>query len=292
MIAPTHIVFSVLLGTTLGAPAWWLKWLAIGSLLPDLDQPQSIVGKMVYPISSRINKLFGHRGMMHSMLVWLPLTIIGLKYFKPLGILSIGAITHGLIDCLTITGVQLFAPFSEKIFVLANKRFRFRSSSRQEMMFLAVLCLLLWGAALLHARGGMRKLLVDVSGSYELVREAYERRGMEECNFIGKIRLPDGMIIENEWLIVGTEDPNGLALYDRKEKRILHVPHDGKPLRAKLIATGKHWQSVKLARTGEIASGDVFFKIQGRWARAWDGMTVLGHVVYQTGESVEIRPTT
>ena len=292
MIAPTHIVFSVLLGTTLGAPTWWLKWLAIGSLLPDLDQPQSIVGKMVYPISSRINKLFGHRGLMHSMLVWIPLTIIGLNYFKPLGILSIGAMTHSIIDCMTITGVQLCTPFSEKIFVLANKRYRFRSSSRQEMMFLGVLCLLLWGAALLHARGGIRKLLVDVSGSYDLVREAYERRGMEECHFIGKVRLLDGMIIEHEWLIVGTEEPNGLALFDKKEKKILHIPHDGKPLRAKLIGTGKHWQSVKLSTPGEIESGDVFFKIKGRWARATDGSTVLGHVLYQTGESVAIKPTT
>lgn len=80
------------------------------------------------------------------------------------------------------------------------------------------------GAALLHARGGIRKLLVDVGGSYDLVREAYERRGMEECHFVGKVRLLDGMIIEHEWLIVGTEEPNGLALFDKKEKKILHIP--------------------------------------------------------------------
>ena len=292
MIAPTHIVFSVLLGTTLGAPTSWLKWLAIGALMPDIDQPQSIIGKRLHPISTRINKRWGHRGIMHSILVWIPLAIIGLKYWKPMGIISIGAVTHLLIDCMTVTGVQLLTPFSEKIFVLANKQYRIRSSSRQEMMLLGVLCLVLWGSSIIHARGGIRKTLVDVSGSYELVREAYERHGMQECTLIGKIRLPDGVIIEDEWLIIGTEEQNGLALFDRKEQKIIRVPRDGKPLRAKLKPTGRYWQSVKLSKPGEIVSGDVFFKIKGRWARAWTGMTVIGHVLYGAGESVEIRPTT
>ena len=39
----------------------------IGTLLPDIDEPQSIIGKKTMGISNFIKFIFGHRGFTHSL---------------------------------------------------------------------------------------------------------------------------------------------------------------------------------------------------------------------------------
>src|SRR3954470_24677763 len=75
MMAGSHIA--------LGAAAWFaaaprlglpalepvaLGLAVLGSLLPDIDHPKSWVGKRVWPVSLVCAKLFGHRGMTHSLI--------------------------------------------------------------------------------------------------------------------------------------------------------------------------------------------------------------------------------
>ena len=73
MRAATHLAFAGLTGVVAsgfgaepgvaGAAA-----LAAGSLLPDLDTQHSGFGRMVKPLSGRLERRFGHRTITHSLL--------------------------------------------------------------------------------------------------------------------------------------------------------------------------------------------------------------------------------
>lgn len=57
---------TVLVATTAGI---------VGSLIPDIDEPNSIVGKKVKPLSRPVKAIFGHRGIVHT-----PIFLLGLTY--------------------------------------------------------------------------------------------------------------------------------------------------------------------------------------------------------------------
>ena len=74
MIAGTHVAFATTL--YLGGAALFeyrpdlIGWaLAAGaSLLPDIDLPTARVGRVLFFISTRLEKTFGHRTLTHSFL--------------------------------------------------------------------------------------------------------------------------------------------------------------------------------------------------------------------------------
>lgn len=98
----------------------------LGSLLPDIDNPKSMLGNKVELLSRTVNKMFGHRGFIHS-----PLLLVGIYfglgwileknewgfYGWPLlyGLL-IGYAGHLFLDFMTRGGIPLFYPFSRKHF--------------------------------------------------------------------------------------------------------------------------------------------------------------------------------
>lgn len=88
----------------------------IGSLLPDIDTPKSILGSKVPPISIIINKLCGHRNITHSIMMWL-LLFAPIKFLfeeidrYPFLIyygLLVGILSHIFLDMLTTRGVPVF----------------------------------------------------------------------------------------------------------------------------------------------------------------------------------------
>lgn len=104
---------------------------AAGSFLPDIDEPNSKIGRKAKPISYLIHNTVGHRGMMHTPLIALFLTIILLvlkdaylpallqKYIT-LGILGfiLGFLSHLFIDSLTKGGIAWLWPLSNRKFSL------------------------------------------------------------------------------------------------------------------------------------------------------------------------------
>ena len=86
----------------------------LGALLPDLDHPNSTIGR-VFPATSWItNRLFKHRGIVHSIYIPPILWWIAVRYvssFAGLAIL-IGMISHLACDCLTKEGIRFFYPLS------------------------------------------------------------------------------------------------------------------------------------------------------------------------------------
>lgn len=95
----------------------------VGSLFPDIDNTQSKLGRKIKPISIILNKLFGHRGFVHSpcnLILIFAAAIIFMAVFENFTYLpvligfSIGFITHMILDAITKGGIPFLYPFSKK----------------------------------------------------------------------------------------------------------------------------------------------------------------------------------
>ena len=69
----THITTTLALTLPLVAASNEVSWinvgaLAVGSLLPDIDHPQSVIGKRHKVVSNVTRTAFGHRGVTHSFI--------------------------------------------------------------------------------------------------------------------------------------------------------------------------------------------------------------------------------
>ncbi|WP_052190902.1 metal-dependent hydrolase [Chitinibacter sp. ZOR0017] len=125
MIAKTHIAFASLLmvGCSVGILGrmphiYEVAIAGAAGLLPDLDHPKSTLGRIVPYISIPLAKLFGHRGITHSLLmvglvIWFLLTHPGEREWPVLP-LVIGYLSHILGDLLTPSGVPLLWPVRKK----------------------------------------------------------------------------------------------------------------------------------------------------------------------------------
>ncbi len=282
MTAPTHVAFPLAIGIFCGAPPWTLQLLAGGSLLPDIDHPQSAIGRIFFFISYPLNRYFGHRRHIHSLVIWVPFTVIGFLLWQPIGWIGLGAISHCVIDCWNTSGVAMMLPLTEKIFVLASKKYRFNTASKAEFVLMICLGMVAWSGGYIGSMGGMRGLVVTLLGSYDMARGYYEGEGLKICYLDGAFRLPNGKLKKGQWLIIGTEGDNGLAVYDKQEKRIWHIPKDGKFLKARLKPTDKQWQTLALDRPSLIKEGCLYFKAGQKWCVGGPGDMVLGYVVYNT----------
>lgn len=118
MLAISHVV--------VGGALWWgvaqatgqptepaaLGLAALGSLLPDIDHPQSWAGKRLALVSIPLAALIGHRGVTHSLLAVaaFALLLAGLGTDHLAAPLALGYLSHLLADALTLSGVPLLWP--------------------------------------------------------------------------------------------------------------------------------------------------------------------------------------
>lgn len=86
-------------------------------LIPDVDHPQSWLGRKIKFISIPISRFFGHRSITHSIFaIFLCIYLLNNSYlimFCPYDMLQafiIGYISHIIADCLTPSGVPLLWP--------------------------------------------------------------------------------------------------------------------------------------------------------------------------------------
>ncbi|UDG80542.1 metal-dependent hydrolase [Candidatus Annandia pinicola] len=103
--------------------------------LPDLDHPNSIIGKKLKYISILFYKLFGHRGFTHSILsiiiFYYILNLIILLNIKISNYLiyfmTIGYTSHIIADMFTYQGVPLLWPLKWKFsFFLFKKKYIYK----------------------------------------------------------------------------------------------------------------------------------------------------------------------
>jgi len=124
----------------------------IGTILPDIDEPESYIGRRFYGLAFLIKKVNRHRGITHSIwAILLPLVLaIGTGSHFLFG-LTVGVMTHIMGDMLTNSGVKGFlSPFYEGRITLLPLEYRFQTGGTVEYIIIFIL-LLVDGYLLLSA---------------------------------------------------------------------------------------------------------------------------------------------
>ncbi|MGX2982386.1 metal-dependent hydrolase [Helicobacter sp. 23-1045] len=123
-----------------------LPLILLGSLLPDIDEPKSFIGRK-FPLISRIFSIsFSHRGFTHFLIFPLIFVVVGAvlahEIITPCFFaLSYGIFLHQIGDMMTISGIpHYFFPISRKKAVLLPQFLRFRTGSIAEKIIL--ICIL------------------------------------------------------------------------------------------------------------------------------------------------------
>ena len=283
MTAPTHGIFAGILLFAFGMPVEAAPYLIFGSLLPDIDHDRSFIGRILFPVSYPLNRKFGHRNITHSLLVWIPLLVIGIKYKIAMWI-AIGGLSHLFLDMWNLTGVGIFKPLTDKIFVMANKNFRIKVGSKNEFILMLVFSMMLWGTWELHKKKGLRGVTREVIGAYEMSYDDYERNGLEISYIEGKFRQKEGIIKEEaKYLIIGEGESEGyLVLYDKENDKVIEIPKEGKFLKSKVSSEKKEWSTMKVSDVMEVKSidGMAFQKATKKWRKLTKGDYVIGTINY------------
>jgi endonuclease YncB( thermonuclease family)/membrane-bound metal-dependent hydrolase YbcI (DUF457 family) len=147
---------------------------AATAVLPDADHPKSWLGHQLGSVSEELNRLFGHRGFLHSLLALVLVTLVlGLPLWwitgrpSPMIAVFVGYGSHLLADMMTLGGVQLFWP-SRLIAVFPGRdEYRVASGGNSERVFVAfalVFALLLYPVS----RVGFDGLIYRMGGDDQL----------------------------------------------------------------------------------------------------------------------------
>ena len=118
-----HISIALLAAKLL---SWYISipqlvFVAVLSLIPDIDHPNSLFGKLLKPVSNLIYSNFGHRTLTHSLLFTLLITnlfAVDLNYYK-LSWIAFGS--HLFADSLTYMGIPLLWPWKKNFVVFGGQ---------------------------------------------------------------------------------------------------------------------------------------------------------------------------
>jgi inner membrane protein len=98
--------------------AYELVLVLLGCLLPDVDTPDSSVGRRFRFISMPLTLIFGHRGIFHSLLACAAIVYLSYTFQSNwLMFIAGGYLLHLVGDYLTPSGIPLMYP--------SKKRYRF-----------------------------------------------------------------------------------------------------------------------------------------------------------------------
>ncbi|EAD3476076.1 metal-dependent hydrolase [Listeria monocytogenes] len=116
--------------------------LALGTVLPDIDEPNSYIGRRIPILPHIIKKTFGHRGMTHTLIATILFaTLASMIPNSFTEMLATGYFLHIAEDTFSMTGIKWLAPFSQK--TLAFKLYSTGKMSETIIMFLMLICLCL-----------------------------------------------------------------------------------------------------------------------------------------------------
>ena len=169
MLGKEHLRFGIITGMGLAAalapeldltPSGMLTFgvlSAVGSILPDIDTPKSMMGKTFSHTSGILDALVGHRTFTHDI-VLMNLIGIVLIFVNPIFIgLVFGYMGHLFLDALTVKGLPCAYPINKKNIHLLPKKLRFHADSTPAKLFtylLAVGIFIACTIALYLQRGG------------------------------------------------------------------------------------------------------------------------------------------
>lgn len=278
MTAPTHAAFGILIVACADAGLYASVAAAVGALIPDIDHPQSSIGRLLFFLSIPLNSRFGHRGVIHSIFLWSIPLIVGLVSGSTvLQWLSIGCISHCVLDTMNKSGVRLFEPFSKIVVVCpANSDYRISTASVKEIIVFLIIIGFVFAMGYGNSIGGIRKLINKLVHSSQITQEEYVRAGYELCYAKGDFRWRDGRIEKDiKWLVVGSEDAGNILVYWNGSK-LVKTRH-GEFLRSELIQTKQAWTTLRISGFVKPDS-DVFYFDGQRWHFARSGDLAFGWI--------------
>ncbi len=254
MIAGTHIAFSSALylgGAALFeypvTPVGWAIASA-ASLLPDVDLPTSKFGRVLFWLSTRLERDFGHRTITHSFLALLVVALLAGPiylldpnwYWALLG----GYWSHIWIDMLNLRGADLLWPSPLRFVFPGNRNHRIEVGSKAEMILMAslvVVCLLLYPVSGVGFRVGLQHLL----GNFDMARDSFIRKAGSRWYSL-RMEAIDNLTLERvrcECPVVGAWKGGLIVLHngrlravgENQERHNLYPVHveliEGEPLR-------------------------------------------------------------
>ena len=246
MTAPTHIVFGLL--TAAGSFSLFSMPLhrnlpavacaILGSVLPDIDSPNSYIGRVLPFASIPIERQWGHRTITHSLLCLLALSVIiwPLLVWQPAcyAAVLLSYMSHIVADCATKSGVPLFYPYPAVCVFPGSAKYRIKTGSSGEgILLIGLVFMLLVFMPILNMGGiwqSFRYLMATPSAAYS----NYRRSGTETIlTFEGRWRHTreyvrgEGMILDARpamfWIIfngqVQTCGEHGTILPDKVRVR-------------------------------------------------------------------------
>mgnify|MGYP001344715745 CR=1 FL=1 len=223
MLAPTHSVFGIFLTLIILAVfgvQWGLHWTIIlfailGAIIPDIDHPRSIIGKLFLPISIPLERRYGHRTITHSLIGWaisstifaaLVLFVVWiLGFVSDLGFsildlaprwvaaFSISYFSHLVLDMLNPRGSQMFWPDPGRDVIPKNPKFRPESGARIELLIFFIFVALMFLAFPISKYGivsSLRWLLATPGSAIEEFKTYKNHAYLEFNGIMGETRTP------------------------------------------------------------------------------------------------------
>lgn len=248
MIAGTHLAFASVLylggATVFEYRTDWLGWAlaAACALGPDIDLPTSKPGRLLFWLSTRLERRFGHRTITHSALAMGAVALLAspLLLVKPLyyGCVMGGYWSHLWIDMVNVRGADLFWPSPLRVVMPGNRHWRIEVGSKAEMILLSVLiavAIALYPLSNLGFRGGLQLLIASFEIAHdEFLKDAGTRWYRLELVATDNLTLAQ---VECQCPVLGTWEKGLIVLQDGKPRAVgkSQVSHNLYPLHARLL---------------------------------------------------------
>ena len=276
MTATTHYAFSYLLCAAAGVEPATALTASLLSLLPDIDHPESTIGRVFRPFSKYIQQKYGHRTVTHSLFAilvisaaLLPLLLLPrlLQWGGPFwtglyGAALLAFSSHIFIDLFNKSGVRFFAPFSQKEYIsFRTPSLRILVSSWQEYILLFVIVFFAFtvtgeGFSIHKAVRSVGKMIYK---NYDNAVKDYQENSAYLCmahveyfdNIERRILVEDLQVLNmypqtgvflrnNERLVIGKENINEITV-DKTEKKVITKRISGNdPALLKSIPNGSY----------------------------------------------------
>ena len=147
MTAPGHILLATaIVGITeyifhIPVNVYFLAGIALGAVLPDIDEPKSLIGRKLAPLAFLLRMFrLKHRTLSHSIIFALILIIPSIFLPYPFNLFGIGAgigsVLHCVGDLLTISGLKYFLYPKKVELHLLPKNLRFRTGGAVEQIII------------------------------------------------------------------------------------------------------------------------------------------------------------
>lgn len=248
MIAPTHVAFAstlYLTGATLidytpDLIGWAIA--CIASLGPDIDLPTSRLGRMLFFISTRLEKRFGHRTLTHSAAGLAVVMVLAapMLFVRPLWYWCVvgGYWSHIWLDMMNIRGVDLFWPSPIRVVMPGNRNWRCEVGSKAEMITMALLFLTivpLYPLSQIGFRDGLQLMIAN----FDIAYDGFVKKAGTHWYTLA-LEATDNLTLEKiqcDCPVLGTWQGGLIVLHEGRPKAVgeSQISHNLYPTKARLI---------------------------------------------------------